>query len=60
MWQAQYQSGPVSCACLLELAARKLQAEAAKPQPKPIPAGVMQLLEGASEAERARCLEIYR
>jgi hypothetical protein len=29
-------------------------------QPKPIPAGVLVLLEGASEAERARALEIYR
>lgn len=60
MWQAQYQSGPVSCACLLELASRKLQAEAARPQPKPIPAGVEVLLQGATEAERERALACYR
>lgn len=57
-WAAQYESGPVACACLLELASRKLKAEPA--QPKPIPAGVMQLLEGATEAERERALACYR
>src|SRR5436190_15320494 len=53
MWAAQYESGPIACACLLELASRKLQAQAAqtgaRPQPQPIPAGVLVLLEGASE-----------
>ena|SRR5436190_7518039 len=45
---------PAGCACLLELARRRNEQ-----QPKPVPAGVLVLLEGASEAERARALEIY-
>src|SRR5436190_536416 len=60
MWAAQYESGPIACACLLELASRKLQAQAAQPGARPIPAGVLQLLEGATEAERERALAVYR
>jgi predicted nucleic acid-binding Zn finger protein len=41
-------------ACLLELAKRQ-----AERQPRPIPPGVMELLAGATEAEKARALEIY-
>jgi len=41
-------------ACLLTLAARK-----ATQQPKPIPDGVLDLLRGATEAERERALAIY-
>lgn len=46
---------PAGCACLLELACRKAAAE-----PKPIPEGVLVLLEGATPEERERALAIYR
>jgi hypothetical protein len=55
-WAAQHRGEPAGCACLLELACRKRAEE----QPKPIPAGVLQMLEGATEGEQARALEIYR
>lgn len=109
-WQAQYGSGPVSCACLLEMAKRQNEVRRLTPdghweptewlwegqpvwqsaasgvwaiwtaegrwhslsqttldaqpptrrEPKPVPAGVLQMLEGATEAERERALAIYR
>jgi uncharacterized Zn finger protein len=55
MWAAQHNGEVAGAACLLELAARKL-----KQQPKPIPAGVLALLEGATEAERERALACYK
>lgn len=45
------------CACLLELACR--QVSQPEPKPKPILAGVLVLLEGATPEERERCLSIY-
>jgi hypothetical protein len=54
-WAAQHNGDVAGCACLLEQARRQNEKLV-----KEIPAGVLVLLEGATEAERERALEVWR
>lgn len=57
LWAERKNGTAAGAACLLELACRQMSQP--KPEPQPIPEGVLALLEGATEAERERALAIY-